>query len=86
MLCGAGAEDVEHFLVGCEVLESCRLRFRAEARSALLLAGAGAGDARAALNGPNDQQLRLVLGGLVAFPVLMWLWLLGRWTRRPKTS
>ena len=41
------AEDVEYFLVGCEMLESCRLRFWAEATSALL-AGAGADDARAA--------------------------------------
>jgi len=93
VLCGAGAEDVEHFLVGCEVLESCRLRFRAEATSALLLAGAGAGDARAALHGPNDQQLRLVLGGLVAFPasgepvdVAMAAWALDKATKNFLTA
>jgi len=68
VMCGTGLEDVGHFLVDCVVLESCRLRFRAEATTALLLAGADTADARAALNGPNDQQLKLVLGGLVAFP------------------
>ena len=79
--------------MGCVVLEPCRLRFRAEATSALLLAGAGAGDARAALNGPNDQQLRLVLGGLVAFPatgepadVAMAAWALDKATKNFLTA
>ena len=36
--------------------------------TALLLVVADTADARAALNGPNDQQLKLVLGRLEAFP------------------